>query len=113
MLQVEIEGDSSDHAIMKKRAKPNRVLGSGDIFGEVSLVVNLPRAVTVRARTPVDIFVLSKTNLEETLEDFPVSRDIVARRARERYGDVIDEYERASRMTHLQPSFSTAQTGAN
>ena len=36
------------------------VLKKGDVFGEMSLVGNLPRRITVRAVTHVDIYSLSK-----------------------------------------------------
>ena len=45
--------------------------GSGDFFGEVSLVEDVPRTATVTATTPVRCFVLSRGRFLNLLNDQP------------------------------------------
>ena len=45
--------------------------GEGDYFGEISLLLDQPRTASVRAKTLCDLFVLSKTDFERVLKDYP------------------------------------------
>lgn len=66
------------------------VMKTGSIFGEVSLIVSLPRRVSVRARTHVDIFTLSKPDLDEVLSHYPVFHAKLNAMARDRFGAILD-----------------------
>ena len=112
VYQVEIEGGASE-GDMKADADVVRLLGPGDIFGEISLVCSVPRNVTVRARTPVDIFMLSKASLDETLQHFPVSHKMVRARARARFGDMLDELERSSMSSKPSSPYSSPYSSSS
>ena len=43
------------------------ILGSGTFFGEIALLLHIPRQATVRALTPVDVFVLDRTDFERLI----------------------------------------------
>jgi len=62
-----------------------KVLSDGDIFGEVGVLLSTPRNATVRARTPIDLYVLSKTDFSRILRDNPNFANAVQLVARERY----------------------------
>jgi CRP-like cAMP-binding protein len=44
----------------EKGGKPVTFLGKGEIFGEISLIRNIPRTASVKAETDMDLFMLSK-----------------------------------------------------
>lgn len=46
-------------------------LGSGDFFGEVSVLTDSPRTATVKALEPVRAYLLYKTELEKLISDEP------------------------------------------
>jgi CRP/FNR family transcriptional regulator, cyclic AMP receptor protein len=46
-------------------------LGSGDFFGEISLVEDVPRNATVTATTPVRCFLLTRGRFLHVLDEFP------------------------------------------
>jgi glucose-6-phosphate 1-dehydrogenase len=60
-------------------------LGEGDFFGEIALLSSQPRTASVRARTPCDLFVLSKADFDRILTDFPQFAVSVREVARKRY----------------------------
>lgn len=59
-------------------------LGSGDHFGELSLLLNEPRTGTVRAVTFCDVFVLSKREFERIKQEHAEFRDVLKWVAAER-----------------------------
>jgi glucose-6-phosphate 1-dehydrogenase len=48
-----------------------RVLGEGDFFGELSLLLSKPRSSSVRAVTPCDLFVLEQHDFNDALKAHP------------------------------------------
>jgi len=73
------EGESGDAAymIVSGRCRAYRstgdldetlqIMGSGDVFGEMALLLDGPRAATVEAGEPVTVLVLSKSTMTEAL----------------------------------------------
>jgi serine/threonine-protein kinase len=73
------EGESGDAAymIVSGRCRAYRgttdvdetlqIMGSGDVFGEMALLLDGPRAATVEAIEPVTVLVLSKSTMTEAL----------------------------------------------
>ncbi len=57
--------------ILDGSGKQVGVLGEGEFFGELALLLSQPRAATVRALTPCDLFVLGKEDFERALADHP------------------------------------------
>lgn len=57
--------------------------GSGDFFGEVALVEDVPRIATVTATTPIRCFVLTRGRFLHVLDDLPeVERKVMRALAR-------------------------------
>jgi glucose-6-phosphate 1-dehydrogenase len=61
------------------------VLGDGDFFGELSLLVRRPRTATVRALTPCDLFVLDRAEFDGLMRDYPRFEATLRENARTRY----------------------------
>jgi CRP-like cAMP-binding protein len=53
-------------------------LGEGDYFGELALLAGAPRAATVRATQPVELWSLDQTDFTALLERRPALRAAVA-----------------------------------
>jgi glucose-6-phosphate 1-dehydrogenase len=47
------------------------VLNEGDFFGELALLMSIPRTATIRAMTICDLFVLDKADFNRVLKDYP------------------------------------------
>ena len=79
------------------------LLGPGDIFGEVSIVCSVPRRVTVRARTHVDLFTLSKEDLDTVLQYYPAIKKIIGERAKVKFGHIMEQMKKlgARRVSYL------------
>jgi cAMP-dependent protein kinase regulator len=66
------EGKASVHTKDSDgRLIPLATLGSGDFFGEVSLLTSRPRTATVRAETGVEVLELGRDRLASLRERFP------------------------------------------
>ncbi|KAG1143728.1 hypothetical protein G6F37_007677 [Rhizopus arrhizus] len=59
-----IKGDSED-------AVPITRLGPGDYFGDISVLLNTPRATDARAVTALELYILKKSDFIQVLDHFP------------------------------------------
>ena len=59
-------------------------LKEGDFFGEISLVFSCSRTASIRAATNCDLFVLTKTDLDNALSYYPQIKDQIHRIAKNR-----------------------------
>jgi glucose-6-phosphate 1-dehydrogenase len=62
------------------------VLGEGDFFGELSLLLSQPRTASVRALTSCDLFVLDQADLKRVLKSHAELAAALRENARSRYG---------------------------
>jgi glucose-6-phosphate 1-dehydrogenase len=74
--------------ILDRDGKQLRVLGDGDFFGEIALLLSKPRTASVRAVTPCDLFVLNKADFDKVLRDHPQFSKALQEVARARYPGV-------------------------
>ena len=70
--------------IVDADGKTVKSLGPGRFFGEVSVMFSIPRTVTIKARTNADLFILTKNDLQDVLENYPDIRREIERIAIER-----------------------------
>ena len=76
---VIIEGDAE----VTKGDQHLQDLSNGDFFGEIALIVDIPRTATVTAKTPLRFFVLSRQSFWSMLDQMPgVERKILRALAR-------------------------------
>jgi ATP-binding cassette subfamily B protein len=59
------------------RERPLALLREGDYFGEAALLRDAPRNATVRARTPVEVYSLSKADFGRLMAAVPPLRSKV------------------------------------
>jgi len=69
------------------------VLGEGQVFGEVSLLITKKRAASVRAKTYCVVYTLEKRDFCKVLKDKPQFAERVMQMARERYNVIVDASE--------------------
>ena len=62
-----------------------RVLTDGDVFGEVGVLMSMPRTATCRARIPTDLYVLAKSDFSRILRDNPSFATAIRHIAQDRY----------------------------
>ena len=79
--EVEVVVPGPDGAAEEVVAK----LGARDVFGEKALLEDTTRTATVRAAAPVDVLVMSRSDLKSLVGQFPVLDDYFAKLLRERY----------------------------
>jgi glucose-6-phosphate 1-dehydrogenase len=60
-------------------------LGEGDFFGEVGLLMAMPRTASIRAKSLCDLFVLSKKDFTRILRDHPQFAEEIQAIAEQRY----------------------------
>ena len=68
-----------------KPETPVTVLARGAVFGERALIDDTPRMASVRARTAVDVLVVSRADFTALVCQFPVLEDYFEGLMRERY----------------------------
>jgi CRP-like cAMP-binding protein len=63
-------------------------IGSGDCFGEIALLENVPRTATVTARTDADLYALEREDLVEAVTGSVSSAETAAALIQERLGEL-------------------------
>jgi glucose-6-phosphate 1-dehydrogenase len=66
-------------------------LGDGDFFGEIGILMATTRTASVRAKTPCDLFMLTRKDFGRILQDYPQFADNMMRVAKERYDLIVSE----------------------
>jgi voltage-gated potassium channel len=74
--QVDVVGD--DDVVIA-------TLSDGNFFGEMGLLLSVPRTASVRATTDCDLFMLAQSNFRKMLRDRPQFAASIRTIARERY----------------------------
>ncbi|MBM4095246.1 MAG: glucose-6-phosphate dehydrogenase [Planctomycetes bacterium] len=72
--------------ILDPKGNPVARLGEGNSFGEVGLLLDMPRTATVRASVNCDLFILRRESFRRALRDFPELQATLLERARKRAG---------------------------
>lgn len=71
--------------VIDANGKVSAVLRDGNFFGEIGLLVSVPRTATVRAKTLCDLFVLEQADFVRILRDHPQFAESMTTVAKERY----------------------------
>ncbi len=79
-----------------KLGKPLNTFSAGSAFGELSLLLGMPRTATAKARSYATLFVLERQALADLLEQYPQLRDRLAQQV------YIHEAELAERRETLR-----------
>ena len=74
-----------DLEVLDESGKRVRTLSDGDFFGEIALLTEAPRSMSVRALSHCDLFVLSKADLRKSLWGNPGYLEAILAVAAERY----------------------------
>jgi len=64
-------------------------LGSGEFFGEVSLIKNKPRTATITALTPMELLVINRESLDELTREHPEMVSLLEQTIEKRVEDTI------------------------
>jgi glucose-6-phosphate 1-dehydrogenase len=75
--------------VLDDDGKVLKVLSDGDIFGEIGVLMSMPRTADVRAKTSCDLFVLDKSDFSRILRDNPQFASAVQQVAKERYKVIV------------------------
>lgn len=79
--------------VIDREGRVIRQLRDGDFFGEVGLLMSVPRTATVRAKTQCDLFVLEKGEFCRILREHPQLADTMTTVASERYDLTVSSAE--------------------
>ena len=71
--------------VLDDKGKVLKTLKDGDFFGEVGILMSMPRTATIRAKTLCDLFVLQKSDFGRILKDHPQFAENIKQIAKERY----------------------------
>ncbi len=69
-VEVFVDGETDAHRV--------RVLGRGDFFGEMALLLDQPRSATVKAVGPVEFYTLGKEDFRAAIEASPPFKEQVS-----------------------------------
>jgi len=67
--------------------------GSGEVFGELSLLMSKKRRATVRAKTYCALYIMDKSDFCKVLMDRPQFTGLLLKTAKERYNVIVDADE--------------------
>lgn len=81
----------------------------GRFFGEISIIFSCPRTASVRTRTNVDMFVLSKRDLDEVLSHYPQVKKQIIETAEERQNMVKQRAAAAAAAAAKQKEEAAAE----
>jgi CRP-like cAMP-binding protein len=81
------------------------LLGSGDFFGEMSLIGDAVRSASVRAVTDVDLIALDRAKFDQIVSD-PVAREIIGRMS-DRVRELGERAEQLSKLERPLPELVT------
>jgi CRP/FNR family transcriptional regulator, cyclic AMP receptor protein len=81
---VIVEGDTE----VKRKGKNLGTRGAGDFIGEIALLEQIPRTATVKAKTPLRVFVLTSKDFRHLLEESPNVERKVLRTLAKRVADL-------------------------
>lgn len=69
----------SGEAVVTRKGRKVATLGAGDYFGELAVLNPAPRTATVKAKTPMEVLIVTPQHLAVLLEDVPlVARKLLA-----------------------------------
>lgn len=68
-------------------------LKDGEFFGEIGLLMSIPRTATVKTKTLCDLFVLHRNDFVRILNEHPQFADVITRLAQERYEVIVTREE--------------------
>lgn len=74
----------------------------GEVFGEKALLVEGPRTASVRAKTAVDVLVMSRTDFRQMVQHFPALDDFFNALMHERYPELLDPTTRPQDLADVQ-----------
>ncbi len=70
--------------------------GKGDVFGEKALLMDAPRTATVRAKSAVDVLVMSRGDFRQMVEQFAVLDEYFDALMHKRYPELLKHGERVA-----------------
>src|SRR5918992_6366789 len=76
---------------VKRKGKNLGTRGAGDFIGEIALLEEVPRTATVKAKTPLRAFVLTRTDFLHLLEENPGVERKVMRALAKRVADLAQD----------------------
>ena len=79
------------------------VLGAGSFFGERALITNRPRAMSIRARTPVEVLVLGKNLFTQMSGALAPLKDALAQTLNRRSPDISQEHPQVFELLKQTP----------
>jgi CRP-like cAMP-binding protein len=85
-----------------KEERVIRRMGSGDHFGEIALIRRMPRTLTVRAATDVDVLAIKAGAFATLFANLPVLRDSFAQLVEQRLETTKQDVQRSH--GHTDPS---------
>jgi CRP-like cAMP-binding protein len=112
LVKGKVEVVGGIHTDTPKRYK---VMKSGEYFGEIALTMSIKRTASVRALTFANLFVLSKTDLDNMTDSYPIlaqriKSHFVKTVSRMQSGEVQVTRKQLSRAASFMPGASTNLT---
>jgi CRP-like cAMP-binding protein len=70
-----------------------KTLADGEFFGEIGLLMSIPRTATVKTKILCNLFILHRSDFTRILNEHPKFADVITRVARERYEVIVTREE--------------------